>query len=80
MMAPTSVCELEAGSPMYQVPKFHRMAESSSENIMAKPAPEPTFNTSSTGNKATVPDEVRTPARLQSPDHTTATTGFSVWV
>src|ERR1700690_2011422 len=85
MMAPTRVCELEAGSPRYHVPRFHRMAEISSANTRAKPAPDPTFSTSSTGSnastpKATAPLEVRTPIRFQQPDHTTATIGFRLWV
>src|SRR5579862_9313223 len=49
MMAPTSVCELDAGSPKYQVPRFQIIAEINSANTMAKPAPEPTLRTSSTG-------------------------------
>ena len=40
MMEPTMVCELEAGSPNHQVPRFHRMAAISSAKTMAKPAPE----------------------------------------
>jgi len=57
------------------------IAETSSANTMAKPAPEPTLITSSTGSsatipKATAPEEVNTPIRFQHPDHTTATGGF----
>ncbi len=52
---------------------------------MAKPAPDPTFSTSSTGSSATMlnataPEEVSTPRRFQMPDQTTATVGRSVWV
>ena len=77
MMEPTKVCELEAGNPRYQVPKFQMMAEMSSENTIAKPAPEPTFNTNSTGKRdtteyATKPVDVKTPSRLNKPDQTTA--------
>ena len=73
------------GSPIYHVPRFQIMAESSSENTIAKPAPEPTFRTNSTGSKATMlkataPEEVNTPSKLQSPDQTTATHGFNEWV
>src|ERR1700734_2038101 len=78
---PISVCELEAGSPRYQVPRFQMIAETSNANTMAKPAPEPTLITSSTGSSATMPnatapEEVNTPIRFQHPDHTTATGGF----
>jgi hypothetical protein len=84
-MEPISVCELDAGSPRYQVPKFQMIEEISRANTMAKPAPEPTLMTSSTGSsatipKATAPEEVRTPMRFHMPDQTTAWVGFSVWV
>ena len=57
------------------------MAEISSANTIANPAPEPTFNTSSTGSSASTPNatapvEVSTPIRFQQPDQTTATIGF----
>ena len=77
MMEPTMVCELDAGRPNHHVPRFHRIAAISSANTMAKPVPELTLRISSTGRsvmtaKATVPDDNRTPVRLQIPDHTTA--------
>src|SRR5271165_5796415 len=80
IMAPISVCELEAGRPKYQVPRFHRIAESSNANTMANPAPEPTLSTSSTGSSASTPNataplDVNTPIRFQQPDHTTAIFG-----
>ncbi len=76
-MDPIRVCELEAGRPRYQVPTFQMIADSSSANTIAKPAPEPTLITSSTGSsdtmlKATAPLEVSTPMRFQVPDQTTA--------
>ncbi len=76
-MEPIRVCELEAGRPRYQVPTFQMMAESSRAKTMAKPAPEPTLSTSSTGSraitpKATAPVEVSTPIRFQVPDQITA--------
>src|SRR6202012_5915159 len=82
---PMSVCELEAGSPRYQVPRFQMIADRRSENTIAKPAPEPTLMTSSTGSsatmpKATAPDEVSTPMRFHVPDHTTARLGFNQFV
>ena len=85
MMEPIMVCELEAGRPNHQVPRFQRMAAMSRAKTMAKPAPELTWRISSTGSrvmtvKATVPAEVSTPARLQSPDQTTAMLGSSEWV
>jgi hypothetical protein len=77
MIDPISVCELEAGRPKYQVPTFHMIAEINSANTIAKPAPLPTCRISSTGNsdttpKATAPVDIRTPNRLNMPDHTTA--------
>jgi hypothetical protein len=85
MMEPMSVCELEAGRPRYHVSTFQMIAEINSENTMAKPAPEPTFSTSSTGSSATTPKatrplDVRTPIRFQIPDQTTAYAGFKVCV
>ena len=54
----------------------------SSAKTMAKPAPELTWRMSSTGSsvmtvKATAPAEASTPARLHSPDQTTAMLGSS---
>ena len=85
MMEPTMVCELEAGRPSHQVPRFQRIAAISSAKTMANPAPELTWRINSTGRsvmtaKATVPEEKSTPARLQIPDHTTAIFGSSEWV
>jgi len=84
-MEPMSVCELDAGSPRYHVPRFQMMADSSSEKTIANPAPEPTLMTSSTGSsatmlKATAPEEVSTPIRFHIPDHTTAQVGLSEFV
>src|SRR5580658_436740 len=50
---PTMVCELEAGSPSHQVPRFQRIAAISSAKTMAKPAPELTCKMSSTGSSVT---------------------------
>ena len=85
MMEPTMVCELEAGRPNHQVPRFQIMAAMSRAKTMAKPAPELTLRMSSTGSsvmtaKATVPVEKSTPARLQIPDQTTAILGSNEWV
>ena len=38
MIEPISVCELEAGNPTYQVPKFQTIAEISSAKTIANPA------------------------------------------
>src|SRR5579862_634784 len=70
MMAPIKVCELDAGRPRYHVPRFQMIAENSSANTIANPAPEPTLSTNSTGRsastpKATAPVEVSTPIRFQ---------------
>ena len=56
------------------------MEETSSAKTMAKPAPDPTFRTSSTGSRATIPkatapDDVRTPNKFQIPDQITARLG-----
>jgi hypothetical protein len=85
MTEPIRVCELEAGSPKYQVPRFQMMAAIKSANTMAKPALLPTCRISSTGSsetmaKATKPLEVSTPRKFQNPDHTTAMCGSSEWV
>src|SRR5208282_243334 len=74
-MEPTRVCELEAGKPNAQVPRFQMIAAINSANTMAKPALLPTCRISSTGSsemipKATAPEEARTPARLNTPDQT----------
>ena len=76
-MAPMSVCELEAGNPKYQVPRFHKMAPRSSARTMASPAPLPPDESSSTGKSlrmpiATAMPPVSTPSRLKSPLHMTA--------
>src|SRR6201998_2497037 len=85
MMEPTMVCELEAGSPNHHVLKFQMMAAINSAKTIANPAPELTCRINSTGSnvmtlKATAPDDTSTPARLHSPDHTTAIFGSSEWV
>ena len=38
MIEPISVCELDAGRPSYQVPRFQMIAAISSANTIAKPA------------------------------------------
>src|SRR5579859_3334504 len=85
MIEPIKVCELEEGSPKYQVPRFHKMAAIKSANTMAKPAPLPTCRMSSTGRsdtipKATAPLETRTPKKLKAPDQMTAKFGGREWV
>src|SRR5580658_2998798 len=74
---PIKVCELDAGRPNDQVPKFQMIAAISSANTIAKPALLPTCRINSTGSsetmpKATAPDDHSTPRRLNMPDHTTA--------
>ena len=39
MIDPTMVCELDAGKPNHQVPRFHRIAAISSAKTIANPAP-----------------------------------------
>ena len=85
MIEPISVCELEAGRPRYQVPRFQMIAAISSANTIAKPALEPTCRISSTGSsetmpKATAPEDSSTPRKLKKPDQTTASSAGSEWV
>jgi hypothetical protein len=85
MIDPTSVCELDDGSPKYQVPRFQMIAAHSSANTIANPAAVPTCRISSTGNsattpKATAPLDTRTPRKLNRPDQTTARLGGIEWV
>src|SRR5580704_11915238 len=80
IMEPTIVCELDAGSPKYHVPRFQRIAAISRAKTIANPAPLPTCKINSTGSKvmmvnATTPDDVTTPAKFQNPLHTTAMFG-----
>jgi hypothetical protein len=77
MIEPINVCELDAGRPKYQVPRFQMIAAMSNANTIAKPAELPTCRINSTGNsemmpKATAPLDRRTPRKLKLPDHTTA--------
>lgn len=51
---PMSVCELEAGMPRNQVPRFQAMAAVKSENTMASPRPESTSISNSTGSRCTI--------------------------
>ena len=55
MIEPIRVCELEAGSPRYQVSKIPQDGAVSSANTMARPALEPTCRMSSTGNSKMMP-------------------------
>ena len=64
------MCELDAGRPNDQVPRFQMMAAISSANTMAKPALLPTCRINSTGNsemmpKATAPDDSSTPRQIE---------------
>jgi hypothetical protein len=74
---PIKVCELEAGKPRYQVPRFQMIAAIRSANTIANPAELPTCRISSTGSSeimpnATAPLDSRTPRKLKKPDQTTA--------
>src|SRR5262249_902922 len=85
MIEPIRVCELDAGRPRYQVPRFQMIAAINSANTIAKPAELPTCRISSTGNsemmpKATAPLETITPRKLKNPDHVTAKCAGSEWV
>jgi hypothetical protein len=77
MIEPIRVCELDAGRPRYQVPRFQTIAAVNSANTMAKPALVPTCRINSTGSsemmpKATAPLEITTPRKLKQPAQTTA--------
>ena len=70
MIEPISVCELEAGRPRYQVPRFQMIAAISSANTIANPAELPTCRISSTGSSemmpnATAPLDSRTPEEIE---------------
>ena len=72
MIEPINVCELEAGRPKNQVPRFQMMAAINSANTMANPALLPTCRINSTGSRetmlnATAPLDRRTPSRLNIP-------------
>ena len=77
MIDPISVCELEAGRPRYQVPRFQMIAAIRSAKTIANPAELPTCKINSTGRSeimpnATAPLDSRTPRKLNDPDQTTA--------
>src|SRR5580698_4920317 len=77
MIEPIKVCELEAGRPNHQVPRFQIIAATSKAKTMAKPALPPTCRINSTGSSETMPNataplEASTPRKLQKPDQTTA--------
>ncbi|MNR66841.1 hypothetical protein D3C85_1905510 [compost metagenome] len=48
---PISVCELDAGIPKYQVPRFQVMAAANREKTIARPWPVFTLIRSSTGSR-----------------------------
>ena len=80
--APTSVCELEAGSPKYHVPRFQMIAPMSSASTIAMPVPGPPAATVSAGSSfkmliATAIPPTETPRKLKKPDQITATVGLS---
>ena len=86
MTEPMSVCELEAGRPNHQVPRFQMMAAMSREKTMAKPAPCADLQNQFDGEERNDGEgdgaglEARTPMRFQKPDQTTAMWGSSEWV
>jgi hypothetical protein len=85
MIEPMSECELDAGSPRYQVAKFQMIAAPSSESTIARPRPVLMFTSRSTGSrwtmlKATPIPPACTPMKFQRPDHTTAGVGLSDFV
>jgi len=51
---PIKVCELDAGMPKYQVPRFQAMAAASMANTMARPRPVSTLISNSTGSRWTM--------------------------
>src|SRR5712671_3617153 len=56
IIEPMRVCELEAGNPKYQVPRFRRIAATSSAKTIANPALLPTCRISSTGSNEIIPE------------------------
>ncbi len=53
-MEPIKVCELEAGIPKNQVPRFHTMAENSKEKTMINPWVESIPSSRSMGSRWTM--------------------------
>ena len=53
-IAPISACELDAGMPKYQVPRFQAMAAISIENTIARLRPLPRLSSRSTGIRWTM--------------------------
>ena len=73
MIEPISVCELETGRPMYQVPRFQMIAAISSANTMAKPALDADLQDQSTGSSETMLNATGaagepTPRKLKQPE------------
>src|SRR5271170_5351796 len=50
MIDPIKVCELDAGNPNHQCPRFHKIAATNCANTIANPALDPTCKISSTGS------------------------------
>ena len=77
MIEPISVCELEAGSPRYQVPRFQAIAPMRSAKTIANPALEPDLQDQfdrqqrddAVGDGAARGHD---PRKLKTPDQTTA--------
>jgi hypothetical protein len=84
-MEPMRVCELDAGMPRYQVPRFQMIAESSKERMVAMPMPEPPATTRSSGRSLMMPiatemPPMSTPLKLKNAETSTAVVGLSAWV
>ena len=85
MIEPIRVCELEAGRPRYQVPRFQMMAAISSANTMAKPALRADLQDQFDRQQRDDAEGDRargesTPRKLKKPDHITANSAGSEWV
>ena len=82
MIPPINACELDAGRPRNQVPRFQAIAESKIANTIAIPAREPIEISKSTGSRLTTANATavpprQTPRKLQRPDRITADRGVS---
>ena len=76
-MLPMSVCELDTGSPRYQVPRFQMTPASSSDSTMTRAAPVRLSTSRSTGSRLTMPKATAvppssTPRKLRNPLYSTA--------
>jgi hypothetical protein len=82
-MLPMSVCELDTGRPMYQVPRFHITPAKSRASTMIRPTRALSafaWMSRSTGSRLTMPNATpvppsSTPRKFITPEYNTAGVG-----